>query len=180
MNEVVNLLTSTDLTYDQIASRLGCSYNTVWRRAQILPKEYQENRRANNCAKLKWGSNNPMYGKFGANNPNYKGVVSDCKGYHMTLKPEWYTGRKNSKHIFLHHFVVCLEMRLPCIPKGWCVHHCDLDKLNNEFTNLVLMTVGDHMRLHQYINKCRTTISKESTLKWVEKNGTVFSRKDIV
>lgn len=180
MKEVVNLLTSTDLTYDQIGKRLGLSQHQVWRRAQVLPKEYREARRARMCARLKWGSNNPMYGKYGASNPHYKGVVSDCKGYHMILKPEWYTGRKGSKHIFLHHFVACVEMKLSRVPKGWCVHHCDLDKLNNEFSNLVLMTIGDHARFHQYINKCRTTISKESTLKWVEKNGTVFNRKDIV
>ncbi len=180
MNEVVNLLTSTDLTYDQIAKRLCLSYKQVWRRAQTLPKEYREDRRAKMCVRLKLGSNNPMYGKSGTNHPNYKGVVSDNKGYHMILKPEWYMGRKNSKHIFLHHFVVCMEMKLSHVPRGWCVHHCDLDKLNNEFDNLVLMTISDHMRLHQYINKCLTTISKESTFKWVEKNGTVFSRKDIV
>lgn len=180
MNEVVGLLMSTDLTYGQISNKLGLSYKQVWRRAQSLPKKYREDRRSKMCARLKWGINNPMYGKCGSDHHNYKGVVSDNKGYHMVLKPDWYTGRKNSKHIFLHHYIVCLEMNITSVPRGWCVHHCDLDKLNNEFTNLVLMTIGDHMRLHQYINKRRTTISKESTLKWVEKNGTVFNREDIV
>ncbi len=123
MNEVVNLLMSTDLTYSQIAGELGLSYKQVWSRAQNLPKEYREDRRARMCVRLKLGSNNPMYGKFGMNHHNYKGIVSDNKGYHMVLKPEWYIGRKNSKHIFLHHLIVCVEMNLDHIPKGWCVHH---------------------------------------------------------
>lgn len=121
-----------------------------------------------------------MTGKTGAAHHNHIGVVSDNKGYLMVLKPDWYTGRKNSKHVFQHHVVVCEHLGLTAIPKGWCVHHVDKNPHNNVFDNLVLMTVSDHLRLHSTVLVGATTISKESTLKWVEAQGTPFRRDDIV
>ena len=97
----------------------------------------------------------------------------------MVLKPEWYTGRKKSKHVFVHHIVVCAALGLTEIPKGWVVHHCDENPMNNVFDNLVLMTMTDHGRLHKTLESA-TTISKESTLKWVEAHGTPFRSNDIV
>ena len=89
------------------------------------------------------------------------------------IEPDWYTGRKGSKHVFSHHVVVCEALGLTAIPKGWVVHHCDENPYNNDFSNLVLLTVADHARLHAAL-KGSTTISKESTLKWVETYGTVY------
>ena len=106
---------------------------------------------------------------------SYKGVVADGRGYWMVLKPEWYTGRKKSKHVFVHHIVMCAALNLTEIPKGWVVHHCDENPENNVFDNLVLMTITDHGRLHKTLEGA-TTISKESTLKWVEAHGTPFRR----
>ena len=34
------------------------------------------------------------------------------------------------------------------IPEGYCVHHIDHDKSNNEIDNLVLMKIKDHSRFH--------------------------------
>ena len=74
----------------------------------------------------------------------------------------------------MHHVVVCLEMGLTGIPAKWCVHHCDEDPHNNDFSNLVLLMMSDHMSLHQRVLKGATTMAKASTLKWVEAHGTPF------
>lgn len=119
-----------------------------------------------------------MQGKHGKLHHNFTPVVSDAKGYLMVLKPDWYTGRKGSKHVFQHHVVVCENLGITAIPKGWCVHHVDHNPHNNTFDNLVLCTMSDHTRLHCNFEGA-TTISKESTLKWVETHGTPW-RSDIV
>lgn len=39
------------------------------------------------------------------------------------------------------------------IPKGYDIHHIDLNHLNNDISNLQLMTHSEHMRLHMIGNK---------------------------
>jgi len=39
------------------------------------------------------------------------------------------------------------------IPKGYIVHHKDLNPANNHFSNLVAMTRTDHVILHQILNR---------------------------
>lgn len=171
---------NTELTLGQIATRLGVGYKVVWNVWKTYPAAFRKARKVRNYQRSKLGQNNPMHGKFGAAHHNFVGEVSDGRGYLMVLRPEWYTGRKRSKHVFAHHVVVCLGLGISSIPKGWCVHHCDEDPHNNDFSNLVLMTMADHTRLHQVMRKGATTTSKEGTLKWVEAHGTPFRRDDIV
>lgn len=180
-NEIKFYYENTELTQQQIANRLGIHWKRVFNYIKNnYSVEYRKSRKAKCYRNSKLGEKNPMLGKQGIKHHNYKGEVSDGKGYLMILKPEWYTGRKGCKHIFIHHYVVCKEMGLTQIPKGWTVHHCDKNPLNNEFDNLVLITLGDHMKLHAMMKKeGATTISKESTLKWVEAHGTPW-RDDIV
>ena len=92
---------------------------------------------------------NPMSGKTKENHHNYKGEISDGNGYLMVLKPDWYTGRKGSKHIFLHHKVICEHLGITEMPKGFVVHHIDCDKHNNNINNLSLMTISAHTKIHQ-------------------------------
>ena len=92
-----------------------------------------------------------MTGKFKDQHQRYKGVVCDSKGYLMVLKPEWFTGRKGSRYVFLHNVVVCEHLGITEIPTKWCVHHCDENPHNNDFDNLVLMSMSDHMRLHHLL-----------------------------
>jgi len=170
--DIKNLYDNTDLSQAEIAKRLGISYKKVSKYVmENYSKDYRTNRNAKSYRRSKLGGNNPMTGKFGDKHPGYVGEVSDSKGYLMVLKPEWYTGRKRSKHVFSHHVVVCEGLQITEVPKGWCVHHCDFNPYNNDFGNLVLMSLTDHVRLHASL-KGATTISKESTLKWVEAHGT--------
>ena len=120
-------------------------------------KEYRENRHKQLLSEQKIGDNNPMKNKFGIKHHNYKGIISDGKGYLMILKPEWYTGRKGCKHIFYHHYIWCLAMGWTEIPQGYVIHHIDLDKTNNNINNLALMTIEAHTRLHQLLNKLQNS-----------------------
>lgn len=178
--KIKELYEETDMTLEQIAREIGKSYAYVW---EYIKNNYdpafRKNRKVRMYSLSKHGNRNPMYDKRGTAHHNYIGKVRDSKGYLLSLKPAWYTARKGCKHIFMHHLVVCEEMGLTQIPPRWCVHHCDGNKLNNNFSNLVLMLISDHSRLHVFL-KGATTISKESTLKWVEKHGTIFNREDIV
>lgn len=172
--DIKNLYENTDLSQVEISKRLGISYKKVSKYiTSNYSKEYRTSRNAMSYRRSKLGENNPMQGKYGKEHHNYKGLVSDNKGYLMVLKPEWYTGRKKSKHVFAHHISVCDGLGITEIPKGWCVHHCDEDPYNNDFDNLVLLSVPDHARLHAALRGA-TTISKESTLKWVEAHGTPY------
>lgn len=170
----------TSMTMQQIADKLGIGLTQVWKFAKKnYSREFRKNRKVKNYRAAKLGNHNPMFGKFAEAHHNFVGIVGDNKGYWMQLKPDWYTGRKHSKHVFVHHVVVCENLGLTEIPKGWNVHHCDHNPENNSFDNLVLMTMSDHQKLHCSL-KGATTISKESTLKWVEAHGTPFRRDDIV
>ena len=163
------LYENTSLSQKEIAKCLGLkSARAVQKYCyRHYTSAYRKERHSKLLAEAKLGSLNPMFGKSGLYHPRYLGVVSDNKGYWMVLKPEWYTGRKSSKHVFLHSVVVCEHLGWTEIPKGYVVHHCDFDPSNNDFDNLVVLTVAEHMSLHAAL-KGVTTISKESTLKWVE------------
>ncbi len=170
----------TSMPLQTIADKLGIGLNKVWKYTKRnYSKEFRKARKVKNYSASKLGNKNPMFGNNGNKHHNYVGIVSDSKGYWMQLKPKWYTGRKHSKHVFVHHIVVCENLGITEVPKGWNVHHCDSNPENNSFDNLVLMLMSDHQRLHNSL-KGATTISKESTLKWVETYGTPFKRDDIV
>lgn len=176
---IKSLYENTELTMQDIASQLGLSYKVVFNYVKDnYSSAYRRNRKAKTYRNSKLGNKNPMRGKFREAHPRYIGVVSDNKGYLMALKPEWYTGRKKSKHVFVHHLVMCEHLGITEIPRGYCVHHCDFNPHNNDIGNLVLLTVGEHSALHAALAGA-TTISKGSTTKWLEAHRAGI-RQDIV
>lgn len=166
--DISKLYETTELTMQTIADQLGLTYKVVFNyiKKNYSP-EYRRNRKAVTYRNSKLGAKNPMLGNTFELHPRYIGVVSDCKGYLMAVKPVWYTGRKASHHVFLHHIVMCEDAGLTEIPRGHCVHHCDFNPHNNDIDNLVLLTIGEHSALHSALAGA-TTISKESTAKWLE------------
>ncbi|ACE75785.1 P45 [Xanthomonas phage phiL7] len=158
---------NTTLTMDQIAQRLGTNrlrvHNYVKRN---YTADYRSNRKRGCYRRSKLGDLNPMQGRCAEDHPHFKGVVDDGKGYLLVLKPEWYTGRKGSKHVFQHQVVMCEHLGITAMPKGYVVHHCDENPHNNNIDNLVMMTMAEHAALHSWTGA--TTISQESTAKWLE------------
>ena len=182
-----HLYETTELTIEQVGLAVGTTYKgalgVVYR---YYDKEYRDARKRRSYRLSKLGDKNPMTGKTGSKCPHYKGELvypNSKKGYAIILKPEWYTGRKRSKHVYVHHVVVCERLGITKIPAGWVVHHCDGDTYNNDFNNLVLMPSRVHTSLHSYLktlscNEGATTISKESTLKWAEKRCLMYGMSD--
>lgn len=147
--KVQELFETTELTLEQIADTVGTTRKIVFRLVKATySKEERLRRKSENYRRSKLGKSNPMFGKHGAAHHNYKGVVADGYGYLMVLKPEWYTGRKGSKHVFLHSVVVCEALGITEVPAGFAVHHLDHNPLNNDLDNLALMTPSAHSRLH--------------------------------
>lgn len=152
---------NSTMTIQQIADYLGSTYKVVYSyTSKNFSKAFRMERKRLNYKRSKTGELNPMFGKKGDAHHNYIGVVSDNKGYLMRLKPEWYTGRKGSKHIYEHHYQYCVANSLTCIPKGYIVHHKDQDPYNNDPDNLLMMTMSDHTKLHCRLRRAET-IRKE-------------------
>lgn len=149
----------SDKTITEVSKE--CNYSigyisTIWKRN--FTKEERYLRKQKHYKESKLGNKNPIFGKTGESHPNYLGEVSDCKGYVLILKPEWYTGRVKSKHIFYHHYIFCKETGLTEIPKGFHIHHIDHNPLNNNISNLVLCNQTAHKKLHK---KCSSTLMQK-------------------
>lgn len=147
--DVHELFLGTDWTLQQIADHLRITYKKVWGIvARSFTVEERKGRKVQSYSRSKMGELNPMHGKTGAAHHNYCGVIEDGHGYLMVLKPDWYTGRKGSNHVFQHTVVTCEALGLTELPQGFIVHHIDGDKKNNELSNLSLMTIAAHARTH--------------------------------
>ena len=151
-NLVCNLFEFTDTSMHDIAiiSKLK-DYKVQYILRQHFTEEFISKRKARLYRNSKLGDKNPMKGKVGDKNPFYKGIIEDGKGYNIVLKPEWYTGRVGSRHVFLHHVVMAEALGLTEIPKGFVVHHIDGNKKNNDINNLALVNLSGHCRWHSII-----------------------------
>lgn len=146
----------TNMTDAEIAEEVGISTGWLYKGYlyRLYDREYRKVRKQRSYQLSKLGDKNPMKGKTKEQHPKFKERVKDGKGYWMVLKPDWYTGRKGSNHVFEHSVIVCEALSLTEIPKGFIVHHIDGVKTNNSIDNLALMTNSGHGKLHAR-GKCR-------------------------
>jgi len=66
---------------------------------------------------------------------------------------------KTGKELLVHQYI-WKKHNLPIIPKGFCVHHIDGNKLNNNPKNLMLLDFGTHSTLHNIVRGIRNRRSK--------------------
>ena len=57
-----------------------------------------------------------------------------------------------SRTVGMHRNVLYDIMRQVPLPKGYEVHHIDMNKLNNDINNLAVLTKSEHAKLH---NQCK-------------------------
>lgn len=168
--DIATMYENTDLTIAAIAAELGLSFKPVYTYIRSsYSKEYQLERKKRSYSLSKRGSKNPCYGNT-AHNANAQ-PKSDSKGYLLVVKPAWFAGRVGSRHVFQHSAIWCAFSGRTAVPAGYCIHHCDQDKVNNSYQNLICVSLRDHQKLHAWLEGA-TTISKESTAKWLEAHGT--------
>lgn len=85
---------------------------------------------------------------LGENNPIWNGGKHvDVNGYVQIIRPDWYVG-STSSYAKEHVIVYCAAFGLTSIPKGFVVHHKDFNKLNNDLSNLVLLSDYVHGKIH--------------------------------
>ena len=79
---------------------------------------------------------------LGRGNPNSKGRNYDQDGYQLYTP----AGKGTTK---LHHYVTFEALGISKLPAGFHVHHRDCDVLNNDASNLQLISSSDHKWLHK-------------------------------
>ena len=82
-----------------------------------------------------------------AGNSNWKG------GRHIRKDESQVFIRKNGKQR-LEHLEVW-EENFGKLPKGFVIHHLNLDATDNNIDNLMLIKIGDHLNLHKRFNQDR-------------------------
>jgi hypothetical protein len=127
----------------EVAARLRTPFHNVSYvlKNYLAPEEYKAEK-ALRYSRSKLDQLNPMRGKSGSLHHNYKGSVSDHKGY--LTEPDGQGGR-----VFQHRLVIQQALGLTELPEGWHVHHIDGDPLNNSLDNLALVTPAGHAELHR-------------------------------
>lgn len=150
------------LTMRQIAEVVGCSYHCVRDVLKLLPTY---NKRVHYAR-----SNNSLKEDTSKRQPKKQRVLHGQ--YWCWRKPTWYVGNKTTgnetPYVFEHLLVVCTELGWSRLPQGYCVHHANEDKKDNNISNLVLMRRDDHNLLHGLMRRGVETIP---LWKYVQVNG---------
>jgi hypothetical protein len=89
----------------------------------------------------------PWLGRKHTKESRKKMSKSHFKGEH--LNKEGYLELWNgTRYVPMHHKVFCEHHNMEKIPDGFIVHHIDQNKQNNSITNLQMMSISNHVRLH--------------------------------
>ena len=82
-----------------------------------------------------------------SNYGNVKSIKWNNKTTNENIVRINYFGRPFIGHKYAVHRIV-YELFVGQIPKGYVIHHIDLNKKNNNLDNLFLCTISEHMILH--------------------------------
>ena len=124
----------------QIRRETGLGYNTIKRwlhRYGIIIRQDDEIVRNQKSLKL-------------TNNPHWKGKRNN-NGYKYIYYPKHPLAPK-SGYINEHRFILEQSLGRILEPEEW-VHHIDMDKVNNNLTNLIICTQGEHKKAHASLQR---------------------------
>ena len=75
------------------------------------------------------------------------------KFYKRADNAYWYSCTTvNGKRVYMHRYVWEYYNKKP-IPKDYAIHHIDLDRNNNDISNLQYLPKKEHAKLHAELNK---------------------------
>ena len=149
--QAVDMYLSSDKpTLREVATTLSVTFHTAQEMVRRgVSEERLKEEQALRYSRSKSGSKNPMRGKTGAQHHNHKGrLFCDPNGYVLVLKPDWYTGRLQSKHVYEHQVVMAEMLGLTEVPENMHIHHINEDRMDNSPDNLALVTPEGHRSLH--------------------------------
>ena len=141
--EILNLLENTVLTQREISYKIGCHQSTVSR----VSTAYLSGAKRIERSLLGDAISKPR--KDGIDN-----------GYMMVSIPPWYTGRAYGVRVREHVLVACKSAGISEIPDGYVVHHIDENRLNNELSNLVIVSRSAHAKIHAQMKVRRVSTKK--------------------
>lgn len=149
--DIQMLLGDFTLRYQDIAELMGVSKDIVCKVNSKMSEEFKAARYSgiNRSAKLK---SNHMCGKTGVRHHNAVEGYTMSGPYKAVWAPDWWTGNRDSNRVLEHQLVWAAANSATKVPDGCVIHHKDENKLNNDPTNLEMMTRKDHARLHAYQN----------------------------
>lgn len=76
-------------------------------------------------------------------------------GYNLIYKPEHPSSMKNKNwngYVYEHLYVYEKAHNI-IVPNGYCIHHIDGNKENNIISNLVMLSLADHVKIHSHMNR---------------------------
>ena len=145
---IVDLLKTTDLLNEEIATQHNCS---AWLVSEISRKYLNPEERKSlwtkRAIRSKLGNKNPMFGKCGEQHHNAV-KISRTMGYKTVFKPSWWTGKSKDNRIGEHIYIYCVHNNLTELPDKHIIHHKDHNIDNNSIDNLELLSISEHIKLH--------------------------------
>lgn len=126
-----------------------------WERRKTCSKHCDNKRRE----QVYRGERNPNFGNRGEKSPLFKGGrKTNSRGYIMVYQPGHPNSEKNG-YVLEHRYVMSEHLGRPL--EDWeIVHHKDHNKTNNHISNLEIMSLSNHTKIHneeKEIIRCRST-----------------------
>lgn len=160
-DEQAELAFKSDKAILVLCSELKCSHKTLmsrWRKLfgdeEIALRKTRLKRAAISEVKpwehVPSGEDHPMFGRSGERNPNWKGEEHsyECGGYRFIRAPQWWEGFSQGGWVREHQVVWAENNNATRVPVGMDIHHLDGNGLNNDPSNLVMLSRGEHSRIH--------------------------------
>ena len=137
-----------EMTQKEVGEKWGVSQKVIWR---ALKKCGFPTRRAAARNQKRENNNNWKGGRYLMPVTRKDGLLLGT-GYVMIYNPEHHHAQ-SAGYVYEHVLVALEKYNLEKIPDGYCVHHIDLDKGNNNPENLCLMTRKDHAKAHNRLEE---------------------------